>query len=112
MPQQLASMPQIAFHDNKERSFEQWASGTASEEPILCTVNTAHAAMSLVAAGVGVSVLSQDCIQEFPGVQFVPVRNWHQALYLCILYDKWLEPPIWVFVERVIKILRDLYTKH
>lgn len=111
VPQQLASMPQVAFHDNREQSFGQWASGAAAEEPILCTVNTAHAAMALVAAGVGISILSQDCIQPFPGVRFVPLHNWHQALYLCILYDKWLEPPIWIFVERLIKILRDLYSK-
>ena len=37
---------------------------------------------------------------------FVPLENWHQALYMCILYDKWLEPPIWSFVELLVKAMR------
>ena len=108
-PQQLSSVPQVAFHDNQEHSFGQWASGTSSEEKILCTVNTAQSALALVAEGVGYCVLSQDCVQPYPGVRFSPIQNWHQALYMCILYDKWLEPPVWGFVERLIKTLREMY---
>ena len=109
LPQQLASAPQVAFHDNAENRFGQWASG-GTEERIVCTVNTARAALDLVAAGLGFCVLSEDCIQAYDGVSFVPVKNWHQALYMCILYDKWLEPPVWGFVEQMVKILRDMYT--
>ena len=106
VPQDLAGCPQVAFQDNQQRSFSQWASGIGGEEKILCTVNTAQAAMALVAAGVGVCVFGEDCVQDFSGVCFRPMKNWHQALYLCILYDKWLEPPIWGFVETLVKVIR------
>ncbi len=108
-PQQLAQEPQVAFHYEKESSFGQWASGVASEEKTLCTVNTAQAALDLVAAGVGICVVSQDAVQDRPDLRFIPVENWHQALYMCILYDKWLEPPVWGFVENLVKVLRALY---
>ena len=108
-PQQLSAEPQVTFTNFTDRSFVQWASGTIGEEKVVCAVNTAHAAMDLVAAGVGVCVLSEDCVTEFPGVEFVPISNWHQALYMCILYDKWLEPPVWGFVERLVKVLRQMY---
>ena len=108
-PQQVNQEPQVSFHFDRESPFGQWASGKGGEEQILCTVNTAQAALDLVSAGVGICVLSEDCIQPKQNVAFVPVKNWHQALYMCILYDKWLEPPIWGFVEQLIKVLRALY---
>lgn len=109
VPQQLSAETQISFHSGTDNGFGQWASGAATEERILCTVNTAQAALDLVAAGVGICVLSEDCVQEREGVCFVPVKNWHQALYMCILYDKWLEPPVWGFVERLVRVIRNLY---
>ena len=109
LPQDLSAEPQVSFHDAMEQSFGHWASGT--EERIRCTVNTAQAALDLVKAGVGICVLSEDCIQSRQGIVYVPIKNWHQALYTCILYDKWLEPPVWGFVEQMIKILRNLYQK-
>ncbi len=109
LPQQLTTEPQVAFYSDTDNSFVHWASGISTEERILCTVNTAQAALDLVAAGVGICVLSEDCVQPRPGVCFVPVQNWHQALYMCILYDKWLEPPVWGFVEQLVKVLRTLY---
>ena len=69
-------------------------------------VNTAQAALDLVAAGIGICVMSTECIQERDDVQFIPLKNRHQALYMCILYDKWLEPPIWDLVEKLVKELR------
>ncbi len=108
-PRQLTGVPQVAFTDNLDNGFGQWASGAGSEEEILCTVNTAQAALDLVSAGVGVCLMSEDCLQERAGVRYVPMKNWHQALYMCILYDKWLEPPVWAFVEQLIKVLRSLY---
>ena len=105
-PQQLAKEPQIVFNYDMEQSFGQWASGTPGEENIVCTVNTAQAALELVAAGVGLCVVPTDCLQPRTDVRFVPMENWHQALYMCILYDKWLEPPIWGFVERLVKVIR------
>ena len=74
----------------------------------MCTVNTAQAAVDLVAAGIGICILAQDCIQDRDDVVFIPLKNWHQALYMCILYDKWLEPPIWAFTEELIKTIRQL----
>ena len=109
LPQQLTAEPQVVFHDNIDYGFAQWANGIGTDERILCSVNTSHAALDLVEAGVGICVMSQDCVQDRPGVRFVPVRNWHQALYICILYDKWLEPPVWAFVEQLIKSLREQY---
>ena len=106
-PQQLNREPQIGFHFDQEGPFGQWASG--GEQQILCTVNTAQAALDLVASGVGLCVMSEDCMQPRQNVTFVPVKNWHQALYMCILYDKWLEPPVWGFVEQLVKVLRTLY---
>ena len=109
LPQQLSGQPQVVFHDTAQSSFGKWASGLSADEKAICVVNTAPAALDLVAAGVGICLMSEDCVQTRPGVRFVPLKNWHQALYMCILYDKWLEPPVWGFVERLIKVLRAMY---
>ena len=108
LPQQLAREPQIVFNYDMENSFGQWASGISSDEHIVCTVNTAQSALDLVSAGVGICVVPDDCIQPREGIRFVPIENWHQALYMCILYDKWLEPPVWDFLEQLVKTLRAL----
>ena len=105
-PQQLSQEPQIVFNYDTENSFGQWASGLSSDENIVCTVNTAQAALDLVGAGVGICVVADDCVQPRADVRFVPIENWHQALYMCILYDKWLEPPVWNFVEQLVKVIR------
>ena len=107
-PQQILREPQVVFNYDMENSFEQWASGEPAEEQIVCTVNTAQAAVDLVAAGIGVCILSQDCILDREDVAFVALENWHQALYMCILYDKWLEPPIWTFADDLIRTIRQL----
>ncbi len=106
VPQQIAREKQIVFNYDIENSFEQWASGTSEAENIVCTVNTAQTALALVEEGVGVCVLSEECAIPRPGVSYVPIWNWHQALYMCILYDKWLEPMIWDFVETLVRRLR------
>lgn len=108
LPQQISHEPQVVFNYDIENSFGQWASGASSEEHIVCTVNTAQAALDLVAAGVGISLISEECVQNRGDVCFVPVKNWYQALYMCILYDKWLEPPVWGFVEELVKVIRSL----
>jgi len=106
-PQQIAREPQIVFNYDIENSFGQWASGTPVEERIVCTVNTAQTALALVAEGVGICAMSEKCAVSHSGVTFVPLENWHQALYMCILYDKWLEPPVWGFVEDLVRRLRN-----
>ena len=109
LPQEISALPQVSFQYGADSGFGQWASGLGSEEKILCAVNTAQVALDLVAAGVGICVMSEDCIQQREDIAFVPVKNWHQALYMCILYDKWLEPPVWGFVEQLVQVLRQLY---
>ena len=106
LPQQITQEPQVVFNYDIESSFSQWAVGSAGDEYIVGAVNTAQAALDLVAAGVGICVISNDCIQNRDDVCFIPLKNWHQALYMCILYDKWLEPPIWDLVEKLIKAIR------
>ena len=105
-PQQLSQQPQIVFNYDIENTFGQWANGISADEQIVCTVNTAQAALDLVSAGVGICVVPGDCVQPRENVRFVPIENWHQALYMCILYDKWLEPPVWTFVEQLVKVIR------
>ncbi|MBQ6839779.1 MAG: LysR family transcriptional regulator [Oscillospiraceae bacterium] len=106
-PQQIAHEPQVVFNYDMENTFGQWASGSTADERIICTVNTAQAALDLVASGVGVCVLSDQASPEREDVHRIPLSNWHQALYMCILYDKWLEPPVWNFVEGLVKDLRE-----
>ena len=107
-PGQLTQEPQVVFNYDMENTFGQWASGTPAEERIVCTVNTAQAALDLVGAGVGLCVVSEQCVTNREDVRFLPLENWHQALYMCILYDKWLEPPMWGFVENLVKVIRKL----
>ena len=107
-PQQLSAEPQIVFNNSMENSFGQWASGLSAEERVVCTVNTVQAALDLVAAGVGIALIPEESIPEREDIHCVEVKNWHQALYMCILYDKWLEPPIWAFVEKLVKVIRSL----
>ncbi len=103
-PHQILHEPQIVFHDEMKDTFGHWASGTP--EKIVCSVNTAQAALDLVSTGVGVCVLSKDCVQQRENVVYVPLSGWYQALYMCILYDKWLEPLVWSFGEQIVKIIR------
>ena len=104
--QDILQEPQIVFNYNVDKSFKEWASGTPTDECVICTVDTAQAALDLVAAGVGIAFIPDKCVQDHPDVRFVSIKNWHQALYMCIYYDKWLEPPVWDFVELLVKSMR------
>ena len=112
LPQQLTGLSQVVIHTDTESSFANWANHDPGEETVLCTVNTAQSALELVAAGAGLCILPTTCIRKRRDVTFVPLQNWHQALYMCILYDKWLEPPVWDFVELVVKSIRDSVKEH
>ena len=105
MYQDLQRLPQVAFHYDVNHSFEKWASG--AEEKTVCAVNTAQTALRLVSTGFGFCFLPESCVRPCEDVAFVPLENWHQALYMCILYDKWLEPPVWGFCERLVKVYRS-----
>ena len=106
-PARLRQERQVVFNRETENSFGQWASGAVAAENTVCSVNTAQAALDLVAAGAGVCLVPESCVNERENICFVEVENRHQALYMCILYDKWLEPPVWEFVEKLVKILRN-----
>ena len=105
-PQEVVREPQIVFNYDVGLSFKEWTTGAPADESVLCTVDTAQAALDLVEAGVGIAFMPEKCIQPRENVRYVPMQNWHQALYMCILYDKWLEPPVWDFVERLVKSMR------
>ena len=105
MYQDLRDMPQVAFHYDMDHSFENWAAG--EEEKTVCAVNTAQTALRMVEAGFGFCFLPDNCLQTHMNVAYVPLENWQQALYMCILYDKWLEPPVWGFVEKLVREMRQ-----
>ncbi len=106
-PQELVSDPQVVFNYNVGHSFQEWTTGTPADEAVICTVDTSHAALDLVNAGLGISFIPKECVEDRPNIVYVPLDNWHQGLYMCTLYDKWLEPPIWTFNEIVIKAFRS-----
>jgi DNA-binding transcriptional LysR family regulator len=106
-PRQVLQEPQIVFNYDVGKIFRQWANSTIPDENVICTVDTAQAALDLVEVGMGVAFIPGSCIEEREGLSYVPLKNWHQALYMCILYDRWLEPPIWDFIEKLVKVLRD-----
>ena len=107
-PREVVMEPQVVFNYNVAQSFKQWTSGAPTDEAVLCTVDTSQAALDLVNAGMGIAFIPNECVENLPGIRYIPLRNWHQALYMCILYDKWLEPPVWGFVESLVKIIRRL----
>ena len=109
-PRDVVSEPQVVFNYNVGKSFREWTTGAATDEAVICTVDTSQAALDLVNAGLGISFIPNDCVENRPGIAYVPLKNWHQALYMCILYDKWLEPPVWDFIELIVKTFRTKKT--
>jgi len=105
-PREIIHEPQVLFNYNATQSFKDWSSDTPSTENIVCTVNTVQSALDLIAAGIGIAFIPDKCAQPHSGVRFVPLKNWHQPLYMCILYNKWLEPPVWDFLETIVKAIR------
>lgn len=106
-PEEVISLPQVVFNYDVNNSFQEWASGSPADENVICQVNTSQAALDMVAAGVGIAFLPETCVCQRENVSFIPLENWHQALYMCILFDKWLEPAIWQFRENVMNALRN-----
>lgn len=109
---QLAQYPQIGFSHSMERSFEAWADHPDAPQSFVCQVNTVGSALSLVAAGFGIATVPGECIVPMEGLVFVPLENRHQALYLCIVYDRWLDPPVWDFVEGLTRAVRGEGGEH
>ena len=106
-PHEVVAEPQVVFNYNVGKSFQEWTTGAPTDESVLCTVDTAQAALDLVAEGIGIAFIPDKCVQPRSGVKFLPMKNWHQPLYMCTMYDKWLEPPVWEFVELLVRTLRE-----
>ena len=105
-PKDVVGERQVVFNYDVGRSFQEWTTGAPTDEAVVCTVDTARAALDLVANGMGIAFVPNECVENRPGIRFIPLHNWHQALYMCILYDKWLDQPVWDFVEIVVKAFR------
>ena len=110
-PREVVLEPQVVFNYNVGKSFKEWTTGAPTDEAVICTVDTARVALDLVAAGLGITFIPSECVENHPGVQYVLLKNWHQALYMCSLYDKWLEPLVWDFTETVVKGFRQKKAK-
>ena len=102
----LVHYNQIGFSHSMEHNFEDWASHPDARQNFRCQVNTVSSALELVRAGMGIATVPGECMVPIKGITYVPLENRHQALYLCIIYDRWLEPPVWDFVERLTKSVR------
>lgn len=105
-PKEIISFPQVVFNYDISNSFQEWASGSTLDENVICQVNTAQSALDMVASGIGIAFIPDSCISESENVCYVPLKNWHQAIYMCILYDRWLEPAIWQFRENLMNALK------
>ena len=105
-PVEVVSEPQIVFNYNVGKSFKEWTTGAPVDEAVICTVDTSRAALELVGEGLGIAFIPNECVEHRPDISYVPLRNWHQGLYMCTLYDKWLEPLVWDFIEIVVKTFR------
>jgi len=102
----LEAYPQIGFSHSMDHNFEDWASRPDARQNFVCQVNTVNAALALVSAGLGITSVPGECIIPLDGIVYIPLENRHQALYACIVYDRWLVPPVWDFVEHIIKSVR------
>lgn len=107
-PNQVMGQQQVVFDYNSGQSFQEWTTGIPSDATVVCSVDTARSALDLVGAGMGLAFIPDECVEERADIVYVPLKNRHQALYLCTLYDKWLEPPIWDFAELIVKSFRSV----
>lgn len=105
-PHETVREPKVVFNYDLGESFQEWTTGSPADERVVCTVDTSRAALDLVAAGIGIAFIPDSCLEEYPGIRFVKLKNWHQALYMCTFYDKLLEPTVWNFVEMVVRAFR------
>ncbi|MBE6956941.1 MAG: LysR family transcriptional regulator [Ruminococcaceae bacterium] len=104
----IAQDPQITFNYDMSHSFEQWAAGTQQAKYTVCTVNTAQAAMALVAAGMGVALVPEEYAKPQRNVICVPLEDRRQILYLCSVRDRWIDPIIWRFGQQLTLAIRQM----
>lgn len=103
----LVNYPNIGFSHSMDHNFEDWASHPDIRQRFVCQVNTVTGALSLVSAGIGIAAVPKECAVPMNGITYIPLENRHQALYSCIVYDRWLSPQVWDFVERAVQAVRD-----
>lgn len=103
----IADQKQVVFDYDSKESFRKWASGDTSAENIVCSVNTAQAAIDLVSGGAGIAVVPEECTMPREGVRFIPFRNLYQTVYMCNQNDKWMHPLIWEFCEQLVRGIRN-----
>jgi len=106
-PHDVMMLPQVAINYNVSNSFGHWASGNEGDKHVICTVNTVQSLLDLVRANIGIAFVPDECLIPREGVRYIPLSNWHQALYMCILYDRWIQPLIWDFCELLIRNIRN-----
>lgn len=104
---ELMDYPQIGFSHSMDHNFEDWASHQGIPRQFVCQVNTVSSALNLVSAGLGITIVPDECTLPLEGITYIPLANRHQALYSCVVYDRWLDPPVWEFVERIIKSAQE-----
>lgn len=105
---ELAQYPQIGFDHSLDRGLEDWEDTHATEGQTVCQINTVVGALRLVSAGVGLAVIPGDCTIPIQNVIYVPLENRHQALYLCVMHDRWLDDPVRNFAEQLRKVQSPL----
>jgi DNA-binding transcriptional LysR family regulator len=71
----LSPYPQIGFSHSMDKSFEDWANKDNSRQRFVCQVNTVHSALSLVQAGVGVTIVPAECAAPIKGIKYIPLLN-------------------------------------
>ncbi len=104
----LVHYNQIGFSHSMDKSFEDWASHQETHSHnFIYQVNSVSGALSLVAAGLGITIIPDECIVPIDKITYIPLQNRHQALYLCLVYDRWLDPPVWDFAERIVNAVRN-----
>ncbi|MBQ4600961.1 MAG: LysR family transcriptional regulator [Oscillospiraceae bacterium] len=104
---ELAAYPRIGLSQGMDRSFTERADRPHESGGFLCHANTARGTLSLVQAGVGITVIPEEAVQSLPGVTYLSVEDRCRTLYLCDLYDRWLDPAVWDFADQVVKALRS-----
>ncbi len=102
---QLSEYPQIGLDHSKDH-LDEWSTPPDDKSSYSCQINTVAGALDLVRAGLGIAVIPQESQLERPDIVYIPLKNRHQALYATILYNRWLDPPIWNFVKQAINTVR------
>ena len=70
-PKDVVGERQVVFNYDVGRSFQEWTTGAPTDEAVVCTVDTARAALDLVANGMGIAFVPNECVENRPGIRFI-----------------------------------------